>query len=159
MVEITERMRGHAVSGQQKSDAQWIETFAHYFVTQRHIMVKTRGVTAKEGTVTQLDPESVHVVGIHGADHRIPFSGIEEVLPVGEAEMPLGPMETQHIYEFAGFMARGEHLRIETADDIIEKAAVRRIILSGITVADTFDGVGIAVPFKDITHIRSAGTE
>ena len=159
MVEITERMHGHEATGQQKSDAQWIEVFAHYFVTQRHIMVKTRGVTAKEGTVTQINPDSVHVVGIHGAGHQIPFSGIEEVTPVGEAEMPLGPVATQHIYEFAGFMARGEHLRIETADDIIEKAEVRQIILSGITVADTFDGVGISVPFEDITHILSAGVE
>jgi hypothetical protein len=56
-------------------------------------------------------------------------------------------------------MARGEHLQIETADDIIEKAEVRHIILSGITVTDTFDGVGIAVSFKDIAHILSAGTE
>jgi hypothetical protein len=56
-------------------------------------------------------------------------------------------------------MARGEHLQIETADDIIEKAEVRHIILSGITVTDTFDGVGIAVPFKGIAHILSAGTE
>src|SRR5665213_1230324 len=121
MVEITERMHGHEATGRQRSDAQWIEVFAHYFVTQRHLMVQTRGVTAKEGTVTQINPDSVHLVGIHGAGHQIPFRGIEALTPVGEAEVPLSPMATQHIYEFAGFMARGEHLRIETADDLIVK--------------------------------------
>ncbi len=159
MIESTERMHGHEATGRQRSDAQWIEAFAHSFVTQRHVMVKTRGVMVKEGTVTQINLHSVHVVGIHGAGHQIPFRGIEELAPVGEAELPLGPMATQHIYEFAGFMARGEHLRIETADDIIAKAAVRQITLSGVWVADTFDGVGVSVPFADITAILSAGME
>ncbi len=158
MIESTERMHGHEATGRQRSDAQWIEAFAHSFVTQRHVMVKTRGVMVKEGTVTQINLHSVHVAGIHGAGHQIPFRGIEEVTPVGEAEMPLGPMATRHIYEFAGFMARGEHLRIETADDLIEKAEMREIVRSGIAVADTFDGVGVSVLFGDIIHIRSVGT-
>ncbi|MDQ6832059.1 MAG: hypothetical protein M3008_01570, partial [Chloroflexota bacterium] len=143
----------------QKSDAQWIEVFAHSFVTQRHLMVKTRGVTAKEGTVTQINPDSVHAVGIHDAGHQIPFGGIEKMTRLGEAEMPLGPLATRHSYEFAGFMARGEQLRIETADDLIAKAAVRQITLAGVWVADTFDGVGVSVPYEDITDILSVGME
>lgn len=56
-------------------------------------------------------------------------------------------------------MARGEHLRIETADDVIEEAEVRQIRLAGIAVADTFDGVGVTVPFKGIIHIVASGSE
>ncbi len=41
MVDIAERIRDEEVTGQRKSAAQWIETFAHYFVTQQHLMVKT----------------------------------------------------------------------------------------------------------------------
>jgi len=158
MVAITEPMHGHEVTGPQKSDAQWIEVFAHYCVTQQHLTVETKGVTAKEGMVTQINPESVHVVGRHGAGHRIPFRAITAVAQVGEAEMPLGPIETRHIYEFAGFMARGEYLQIETADDDIARAEVRQIVLSGITIVDTCDGVEISVPFRDITHLQSAST-
>ncbi len=159
MIDIAERIRDEETTGQRKSDAQWIEVFAHYFVTQRHIMVKTRGVTAKEATVTQITPDSVHLVGIHGASHQIPFRGIGELTPVGQAEAPLDPMVSQHIYQFAGYMARGEHLRIETADDVIEEAELRQISLAGIAVADTFDGVGVSVPFTDITHIVASGSE
>ena len=47
MVDIAERIRDEEATGQLKNAAQWIELFAHYFVTQRHIIVKTRGVTAR----------------------------------------------------------------------------------------------------------------
>lgn len=159
MVDIAERIRDEEATGQRKNAAQWIELFAHYFVTQRHIMVKTRGVTAKEGTVTQINPDSVYVLGIHGAGHQIPFRGIGVLTPVGDAETPLGPMATQHIYQFAGYMARREHLRLETADDVIEEAEVRQITLTGIAVADAFNGVEVSVPFKDIAHIVDRGME
>ncbi len=36
MIESTERLRGHEATGRRRSDAQWIEVFAHHFVTQRH---------------------------------------------------------------------------------------------------------------------------
>ncbi len=159
MVDIAERIRDEETTGPRKSAAQWIELFAHYFVTQQHIMVRTRGVTVKEATVTQVNPDSVHLVGIHGTDYQIPFRRIGELTPVGDVETPLGPMVSQHIYQFAGYMARGEHLRIEAVDDVIEDAEVRQISLAGIAVADTFDGVGVTVPFKSITHIVAGGSE
>lgn len=45
MVDIAERIRDEEATGQRKGAAQWIELIAHYFVTQQHIMVRTRGVT------------------------------------------------------------------------------------------------------------------
>jgi hypothetical protein len=52
-------------------------------------------------------------------------------------------------------MARREHVRLEAADDVIEEAEVRQVMVTGITVADVFDGIGVSVPFKDIAHIGS----
>jgi hypothetical protein len=158
-VASVEQLPGVASTIRQKRAAQWIDVFAHHLVTQRHIMVQARGVMAKEGLVTAVDPDAVRVDGIQGAGCRLPFGGTGTATLVGEAALPLGTRETQHIYEFAAFMARGKHLRIETADHLIARADVRRITVAGVTVADTFDGVAFFVPFEDITHLLSSGAE
>ncbi len=155
MIEQAARTHELPTAMPQKNAAQWIEIFTHYLVTQRHIMVRTRGVTAKEGTVTRIDTDAVWVVGTHGASCQIPFVGIEEVAPVGEVTQPLDTLTARHIYEFAEFMARGKQLRIETADHLITRAEAPQLFLSGVTLADRFDDVRVCVHFKDITHVSS----
>lgn len=159
MIEQVARTTELATAVPQQGAAQWIEIFAHYLVTQRHIMVRTRGVTVKDGTVTQIDTESVRVVGNHGASCQIPFVGIEEAAPIGEVTQPLDVLVARHIYEFAEFMARENHLRIETADNLIIRADVRQLFLAGVTVADRFDDVQVCVHFKDIVHVSSVSLD
>jgi len=143
----------------QKSAAQWIKIFAHHLATQRHIMVGTRGVTAQEGTVTRIDTDAVRVLGTHGTSCQVPFVGIEEVAPVGELAHPLATLATRHLYEFAEFMVGGNELRIETADELIARAEVRQLSLSGVTLADRFDGVRVCIHFEDITHVSSVSRD
>jgi len=159
MIESTEQTHGRVATGEQKSDAQWIEVFAPSFVTQRHLMVKTRGVTAKEGTVTQINPDSVHAVRIHGAGHQIPFGGIEEVTRIGEAEMPLGPLATRHSYDFAGFMARGSICGSRRRTTSSQRPRCGRLPLRAPGSPTRSMAWGYPSPYEDITDILSVGME
>lgn len=156
MTTIIDRADQYQTADQPQSAGQWLELLAHHMVTQHHITVTTRGTTAKAGTVMQLTTDGVYVVGVHGAGHQIPFQAIETLRLVGAAAAPLGPLATQHIYQFAGHMARATPLGFETADDRIARALVRQIGLEGIVVADTFDDLVVAIPFADLVHITAA---
>lgn len=115
-------------------------------------MVRTRGVTAKDGTVTQIDTDAVRVIGTHGASCQIPCGGVEAVAPVDALARPLNTRATRH---FAAFRAGEDQLLIATADDLILREDVRQPFLSGVTVADRFDDVRVCVRFEDITHVSS----
>lgn len=156
MVEITERMHRPEAIGQQKSNAQWIGVFAHYFVTQQHVRITTPEGATKESVVIGVNHDSVTAAAIYGANQLIPFASIETVQRIGTAEVLLDPHVTRDVDQFVGYMARGEYLRLETVHGVIAQAVPRWLTLSGVQVIDAANDRRISVPFGDITQVTAA---
>lgn len=155
MVEIAERMHRHEAIGQQKIDTQWIEVFAHYFVTQQHLKITTQGETTKESVVIRVNHDSVITAAIYGANQQTPFARIKSVQRIGTAEVLLDPRVTRDVDQFAGCMARGQQVRLETVHGVIAQAVPRWLTLSGVQVIDAANDRRISVPFGDITLVTA----
>jgi len=156
MADLAEHMHEQAIAGAPGSEARWVEIFTHYFVTQQHVVITTQTGITGESVVIGMNHDSVNTAAIYGATRQIPFAGIEAVQRIGAAEVTLDAHLTRDIGQFAGYMAREEHLRLETVRGVIEEAEVRHIALSGITITDASGDAVIAVPFGDITHTLPA---
>lgn len=140
---------------QQKTPEQSIEQCTQYLIERRRLELRLPYTMIEIAIIISITIDGVGITCVNeGYGSAAGFTTIQ-----GIRELPTqSPIEdialVQRIREFASYMARGQAVRIETQDEVIEQAQITQVQINLALVTNlTTDKETFAI-FKDIKSVR-----
>ncbi|MDQ6906918.1 MAG: hypothetical protein M3176_08820 [Chloroflexota bacterium] len=141
---------------QQKTPEQWIEQFTRYLIERRRLELRLPYTTIEIAIVNGITIDGIGITCVNeGYGSSAGFTTIQ-----GIRELPIqSPIEdialVQRIRDFASYLMRGQEVRIETRDEVIERAQITQVQIGAAAVTDMTTDEEKGIIFKDLRSVRA----